>query len=484
MRRLMANAAAAAVLALAGGPVGADGQTYTWMGGDYLSSGLPSSLTSVDTLNISGWPGKVMVGMTLENQGVVNWRREPIAFDGSTVNNSGLWNATSASSLDNMSSARSVFNNTGVFRASSPSYTFTSVGIDFVNSGTVDVQSGFLVFGGNSNRFLDGTRVTGAGTAAIAGNASFSGRIHSANLMIGSGTSTGDNAKLDGTTVFAGGALVGTWELATDHQLLLAGMNQKSLNDATLTNGGTVILQGPSSLRLSASQIVNQGRFELQDDSSVRYGGGIRYSEFVNQGLLLKSGGAGISDLSQLYFSNTGTVDVRSGTLRLPDDFTNVSGVMQGVGTLASNHITNHGRVKPGEDGVGTLTIEGNFTNGSFGILDLGLGSGGSHGLLSIKGDLTVLGELSLSCVGDCSYAAGEQIEVLHYTGTRLGTFESLTLTGFGTGAFTTLYDDANHSVALLVTTTATAVVPEPDTWIMWLGGLGLGWLAARRRRH
>ncbi len=489
MRRLVASAAAVAMLALASGPAAAEGQTYTWSNSDYLAAGLPSSLTSVDTLNITGFtglPDNVMHGVTLENQGVVNWRRNSIGLDGSTINNAGLWNATSSSSMSQLLGARSVFNNTGVFRATNTGdFASTTINMDFTNSGTVDVQGGILLLGGNSD-FQDGTQLTGTGTGSVivAGNANFSGRIHSDNLYIVSSTSTGNDARLEGTTSrFEGGTLTGTWEIASGHQMMVIGAAQQSLTNATLTNSGTVTLQGAASLKTSNGNIVNQGRFELQGDGSVRYGGSPWVSTFTNQGLLVKSGGTGVSDFSQLYFSNTGTVDVRSGTLRLPDEIYNF-GVMQGVGTIASKQIHNYGRMKPGEDGVGTLTLDGNFSNESFiGIVDIGLGNAGSHALLSITGDAALAGELALSCVGDCSFAVGEQFEVLHYAGTRSGTFESLTLNGFGTGAFTTLYDDVNHSVELLVTEAVTAAVPEPDAWLLWAGGLGLVGLLARRRR-
>ena len=62
------------------------------------------------------------------------------------------------------------------------------------------------------------------------------------------------------------------------------------------------------------------------------------------------------------------------------------------------------------------------------------------------------------------------------------GRFANLTLAGFGGGAFEVVYDVANSDVFLHLTQDVLAAVPEPETYALWLVGLGAMGLLMRRR--
>ena len=66
--------------------------------------------------------------------------------------------------------------------------------------------------------------------------------------------------------------------------------------------------------------------------------------------------------------------------------------------------------------------------------------------------------------------------------GPLLGAFDTVTLTGFGAGAFASpIYDGG---FVRLQVTEALAPIPEPQTYVMMLAGIGfVAWVVARRRR-
>lgn len=77
----------------------------------------------------------------------------------------------------------------------------------------------------------------------------------------------------------------------------------------------------------------------------------------------------------------------------------------------------------------------------------------------------------------------GDVVTILDSDGDLSGTFASITLNGFASGAFNVIYDTAADRVQLLVTQAVTAAVPEPGTYALWLAGLGaLGYVVRRRR--
>jgi hypothetical protein len=213
----------------------------------------------------------------------------------------------------------------------------------------------------------------------------------------------------------------------------------------------------------SGAVLNNEGVFDFQESASIVYNGGT---------------------LPTFNNTSTGTVQVAAGkTATIGGNIAFVqNGTLTGDGAFTISALTNAGHVKPG-DGIGELTINGNYTQNALGVLDIQITSLASFDLLSINGTAALDGMLALSCLGACSMAIGDEIVILDSTGNLTGTFlGGVSLSGFATGAFDVVYDDVNDLVLLRVTDTVTAV-PEAETWAMLLVGLGLVGFAARRKQ-
>ena len=343
------------------------------------------------------------------------------------------------------------------------------------DAGVFDAQTGVLQISGGSLAFNGGTRFTGAGQVVVASGASFTGRIDSENLVLAGASFDGNAAALHGSTRMQSATLTGLWTLASDHHLTLEGsttVRGTVLNQGRLDATGNVVFEYPSYV------LNNSGLMNLQGDVSLVnvYAGGT----FINSGTLAKTSGSGVSSLAGLSVANTGTMDVQVGTLALPGGFVN-DGTLKGNGSFSSSTITNNGHIAPGAS-PGTLTLDGHLVLADGGALDIELASAASHDLLQVLGNVTLGGTLSLACWADCHFAAGTDVRILDATGTLTGAFSQVLLQGFAPGAFEVRIDAANADVWLHATQDITAAVPEPSTYALLLGGLGLLTWRARRR--
>lgn len=433
---------------------------------------LYGSLTNLGTLNTDAPLYFVYASHTLDNQGRLQLQGDVglanVAYGG-TVANSGTLAKVAGTGVSSIS------------------------GINFTNNGgLIDVQTGTLQFSGGSLLFNGGTRFTGAGVAQVLSDATFTGHITASHLVLGNATYTGGDgsasglasvATLHGSTSFTGGYLAGQWQLAADHTLKVEAGTTKYIY-GSVTNRGTINAADNLYFVYGSHVLDNRGTLNLQGDVGLvnaAYGGTV-----LNSGLLAKTGGTGESNLSSISLTNTGTIAVQTGALRLPFSFTN-DGLLTGTGTLAAGQITNLGTIAAGAPGAaptGTLTLASNLVQGSGGTLQIGLLDAASHGLLVVQGNATLDGTLALQCAGACSFAAGTDILVLDATGSLSGSFANVSLTGFGSGAFDVVYDAANSDVFLHVTQDVLAAVPEPGTYALWLGGLGVMGLLMRRQTN
>lgn len=487
-------AAAAALLMALAGPAAA--ATFNWTNGNFVAgTTAPNPLVSGDELNISTTGAKNFLAVTWVNGGIVNWQASSgsVAFtSAASVTNNGLWDAQGNAGFTDGGGTASSFVNNGIFRKSGGSgNTTVGGGVGFINNGTLDAQTGTLRLSGEAMVFNAGSVFTGAGAVQVTTGSTFNGAFTSSNLILIGGTHTGSSAVLNGTAGWQFGTLQGSWQVGAGHTLDVSTNSAKTISGVgtVITNNGTVnMLAGSSSLNLANNpSIVNNGTWTLQADVGVTAGGSATPS-FVNNGVLRKTGSSGTSSFATavLGFTNAGTVDVQTGKLALPPSFNN-AGRLMGDGTLQTlNSTTNNGTIAPGSFGTGTLTLSmstfGSTLFQSAGaVLEVDLTSLAAFDLLAIEGSALLGGELALNCLGDCSFDVGDSFTILDATGSLNGSFSSVTLSGFGTGAFDVIYDAPTASVRLLVTQ---AVTPVPEASSLAMAAAGLGVIAALSRRR
>jgi probable HAF family extracellular repeat protein len=153
-----------------------------------------------------------------------------------------------------------------------------------------------------------------------------------------------------------------------------------------------------------------------------------------------------------------------------------------GRGVIDGTVINNGASIEPGES-PGVLTIDGDFQqlDGSL-VLEIGGTTVGTeHDQLRVSGDFALEGGvLELRFIDGFAPTTGEQYALLQVDGGLLNT-GSFVVSGLLPGwQYSTAFDATSHSFMLTSLNDGVSAVPEPDAWLLMLGGIGL--LAWRRR--
>ncbi|MFS2105593.1 autotransporter domain-containing protein [Ralstonia sp. Ralssp135] len=239
-----------------------------------------------------------------------------------------------------------------------------------VNNGTFDISG--TTSGATINALTgSGAVALGSRTLTLA-NASgtFSGAIGgTGGLTLDGGTQTlsGVNTYSGATTVNAGTlALTGVGRLASVTTVALAGATS-ALDLSAGVNQTVAHLSG-----VTGSRVVLGGALTLADDSSQTFSGSVS-----GNGAVIKQG-TGTLTLNGVSSGFAGSTTVAGGTLAVGDAanasavlggnvLVNALGTLRGHGTV-SGDISSSGVVAPGGS-IGTLSVGGNYTQGSTGAL-------------------------------------------------------------------------------------------------------------------
>lgn len=338
MRRIVT----AAVLALPG--VAAQADVYTWSTGSFVAGvTAPNPLAAGDVLEVLGSGSKSFgAGVAWASDGAVSWA--PTAGvsigSGASVTNRGLWDAQTDVALAYAGGGSTPFVNQGTLRksAGSGTTTFSGSGLAFDQQGTLEAQTGTLRVDTPLAVFRDGGRFFGTGRIETTSSSRFEGTLFSENLHLAGGTNrvwTGAEAVVTGRLDWETGSLAGSWRVAAGQQLVMDGTGTRGVSGGTLVNDGTVAWAHTTSLALGSAALVhNRALWDAQADGSIAVNGG---SQFLNEGVLRKSGGTGTTSFGgSSSFVSHGTIDVQTGTLQIASS-SNVFGagsVYQGAGTV------------------------------------------------------------------------------------------------------------------------------------------------------
>jgi len=369
--------------------------TVRWTGGS-IGSGASFTVATNGMLDITGSSNRAVFGV-LNNGGQVVWSGTTnlVIFDGQ-INNlaGGVFEIQNDQTILG-GHVNQVFSNAGLVRKVAGSGVTTFSGVPFDNTGTAEVQSGAISYA-NGSVFRNDTTFTGAGTNLLADRTvMLDGTIHSENLELGGATVIGTNT-ITGTMRWTGGVIGSgaSFTVAANGLLHIAGSTDRTVA-GTLNNAGQVVWSGTNTLAIFDGAINNlsNGVFEVQNDQVIL---GMHVTQvFNNAGLVRKAGGPGVTTFQNVPFHNTGTVEVRSGTVSYAGGSVFENGtVLVGTGTnlLANGRVRLDGTIRSENLEMGGAEVVGTSTNtGTVRWTGGVIGSGASftvatNGMLDITG--------------------------------------------------------------------------------------------------
>jgi hypothetical protein len=327
-----------------------------------------------------------------------------------------------------------LYNLTGTTTVSSGTHTYhedahvSGIGQTFtLANGTVTIQTGTPL----------GMKVfnQSGGTFTVAGgkNVSITSYSLSSGILSGDG-----NVTVSGMFVWTGGTMENAGITHSSGEMQITGSGTKWLNDSrTLRNGGDGIFSGTGQIRtngLSTFETLSGAMFDAQGD--VKFDQvGQQYIHFNNAGTFVKSAGSGTTTM-EVDFNNTGTLEVRTGTLLFTRSFIQTAGTtallggnlrttqildiqggtLSGSGTITGD-VSNGGQISPGLS-VGILTIGGDYTQTAMGELQIdigGLSPSADFDRLSITGTATLAGALQVSLINGFLPLLGNTFQIVSY---------------------------------------------------------------------
>jgi Tol biopolymer transport system component len=345
------------------------GATASWIAAGQSIIGLAGGVdvNAGVTLTLTGIPANsptfYLIDSALRNHGTVAWNAGLLTLrnSSSVTSDAGtLWDVQGDLTITSDGNGSPSFTNNGTLRKSAGTGQLTLAGnVAYSSSGTVDLQTGTIGVGpGFTNSgllqlaasttfylaqvtLLPSTTFAGSGLLHANGNTTIPGSLTISLPLLITGTVTGAGTLhlATNTTWNAPGQsiinLAGGVDVNAGFTFTLTGIPSNSptfyLIDSALRNHGTVVWNaGLLTLRNSSSVTNDAGRlWDVQGDFTITSDGNGSPS-FANNGTLRKSAGTGQLTLAgTVAYSNSGTLDLQTGTIGVgPAQLAN-SGLLQ-----------------------------------------------------------------------------------------------------------------------------------------------------------
>jgi M6 family metalloprotease-like protein len=377
------------------------GAAWNWTGGSIQSTVnvANAAIMTAEAANASG--GTLVLGGLIQNAGTFNVAGGAVqlfgpafgaGFFGEVINLPGaLVDLQSDGSIINYSGE--YFVNQGILRKSGGAGVSAITPI-FVNSGVLDTESGTVSLTGGGSAV--GAQFIGAGTSVFtAGTYALGGMDYSLNAVLGGAVLAGSNAFLSGNWTWTNGSVApgSALTVATNSVLTLAGANGTDyVLSGVLTNAGTIRLVSGNLQLFGAAfgggydgELVNLpgAIVDFQSDVSIDdYSG----EQFINAGVVRKSGGTGVSQIAPA-FGNSGLLDVLSGSLNLAGGGNGNGQFVAEAGTslnVSGGYEMDHASVTGAGTNVltgGTFTIDGSLKTAN--VVLAGASLGGTNGVIN-----------------------------------------------------------------------------------------------------
>jgi hypothetical protein len=237
-------------------------------------------------------------------------------------------------------------------------------------------------------------------------------------------------------------------------------------------NGGTTNVY-------SGARLLNEAFYTHNDGTLTVHGGG----QFTNDAINTVNGGTVLVNAGGTL-DGSGSTTLAGGAMTvngqvIQTGVTINGGTLGGSGTVRSNVNNIGGTVGPGNS-PGTLTVDGNFTQGPGGTLAIEIDALAAFDVLDITGNASLDGTLDLQVAAACAATAvaGDSFTILEWTSFS-GAFSTVTGLNFAAGKFFSLDYGAT---GLTLTVNDESVVAASEPGMIALFGLGLAGLAGLRR--
>ncbi len=507
---------------LAGAVYDIQGDGYGSLG-NVISGDLPT-----DTINNAGLFRKsagmgtaAVVGASFNNTGTVEVDSGTLAFlsggsstsahyefsNGGRVNASLTWQgANTANGNGVLAVGGNVATGTTATFASSQFTNGAALDVGTGAIGDLNVGSGAVLtlnMTGSQRATMVGGNLYGAGTTINLGNFAFMGG------QLGDASGTVVN---QGNFQWTGGNVMGTGGLTNQGSLTISGSGAQSIGawytggftaPGVLTNAGTITHTAGSWFSMWGTSTLNNlagAVYDIQGDggngNAMAIWGDSGLGTINNAGLFRKSAGTGTALVYNVFFNNTGTVEVDSGTLSF-GNFTQTAGItdlkggslafsspaqilggqLLGSGTIGGSIVNIGGLLSPGHS-AGSITINGNYTEGAAGALLIELAglTSGQFDYLDVNGTASLGGTLDIAFLNGFHPAVGDTFHIMDFN-SRTGDFDSIQV--LGASGYQFLPEYTSGGLTLL-----TQAVPEPSTIVMAVVGLVCLLLLARRHRR